>query len=83
MSNAAVLGGRAYIVGGTATRVLAGLNVVESYDPVAGSWRAEMALPNPTAPMSATTSAVVGGYFHLIGGVNGNTSYNQVYRFRP
>lgn len=82
---AASLGGRVYVVGGWCAGVgLAGesrnLEVVESYDPVSDSWRAEPPMPTPRRSLQVVAQ---GGRLYAIGGVDEGSQLPNVESFSP
>ena len=78
-----VVDGKIYAIGGTKGKegnIYWGLNKVEAYDPVAGTWTTKA--PMPTARYGLSTS-VVDGKIYAIGGSSGLSVYGVVNEYDP
>lgn len=72
----AVVDGRIFVVGGTATDTRQALGVVEVYDPRTDSWQARAPMPTPRSQVAVVFAA---GKIYAIGGNAGHERAFEVY----
>ena len=73
LSATAVIGGKLYIAGGTASGYANFANL-EIYDPLTNSWSMGPPLPNQ---LTSAGGAALAGKFYVVGGYAGPSAYNQ------